>query len=504
MSDTHRWTIVTWSRTADEAEAAAAPWLGSGAVERLVQAGPVWESPPPTHGPTRVRVESPCFLDSTALHRIAASIRGGRVAFFTAEGLPAPRETLFRRLEQAFDAGRWGCLYSRYQSSRVGQAPETVVLPRFQEGSARDTFPMGPVLFFRTETFRQAVEAERASPEWRFAALQGVLLDCARRGRIGHVPETLYTFSPKVAPDPETAHFAYLHRDEAERQREMEDVFTRHLRRTGAWLPPPPDFASPAPAFPVDASVVIPVRNRVNTIAQAVESAATQETSFPFNVLVVDNHSDDGTSARVAELAARLPRVVHLIPPDASRGIGGCWQYAIEAPQCGRWAVQLDSDDLYAGPRSLALMVNCLRETPCALAVGAYRLVNRDLEEIPPGVIDHREWTPENGHNNLLRVEGIGAPRAYDVRALRRVGFPDVSYGEDYAVALALSRQNRVGRVYDPVYLCRRWEGNSDSRPSSTQAAANHEYKDYLRTCELALRRSETLRQPPEPGPVKP
>ncbi|MBP7865962.1 MAG: glycosyltransferase family 2 protein [Acidobacteria bacterium] len=502
MPETRRWTIVTWSRTADEAEAAAAPWLGSGVVERLVQAGPAWAAPPLAHGPTRVRVESPRFLDTVALRRIADSLRGGRVALFTAEGVPAPREPLFRRLEQAFDTGRWGCLYSRYQLDRGGSVPETVVLPRFQEGSARDTFPMGPVLFFRTETFRKAVEAESASPEWRFAALQGVLLECARRGRVGHVPEALYTFSPRSAEDPEAAHFAYQRREDAERQREMEDVFTGHLRRTGAWLPPPPAFSSPAPAYPVDASVIIPVRNRVSTVAQAVESAATQEASFPFNVLVVDNHSDDGTSARVAEMAERFPNVVHLVPPDRGRGIGGCWQYAVEAPQCGRWAVQLDSDDLYAGPRSLSLMVDCLRDTPCALAVGAYRLVNHKLEEVPPGVIDHREWTPQNGHNNLLRVEGIGAPRAYDVRALRRVGFPDVSYGEDYAVALALSRQHRVGRVYDPVYLCRRWEGNTDSRPSSAQAAANHEYKDYLRTCELALRRSGSPR--PAPGPVQP
>ena len=224
-------------------------------------------------------------------------------------------------------------------------------------------------------------------------------------------------------------------------------------------------------------------------MADAVNSALAQRTDFPFNVIVVDNHSTDGTTALLAGLARRHPAVKHRIPGRRDLTIGGCWNEAIYSDCCGRYAVQLDSDDLYRGDDVLQRLVDLLRRENCAMAVGAYTLVDERLREIPPGLIDHREWTDANGRNNALRVNGLGAPRAFATEALRRVGFPNVGYGEDYAVALRLSREYRVGRIYDSLYLCRRWEGNTDAAPSVEQTNRHDHYKDRLRTLEIRARR---------------
>jgi glycosyltransferase involved in cell wall biosynthesis len=250
---------------------------------------------------------------------------------------------------------------------------------------------------------------------------------------------------------------------------------------------PPRDFESTAHQWPVEASVVIPVRNRSRTIGEAIGSALDQHTAFPFNVLVVDNYSTDGTTAIVKDFANRDSRVVHIVPPVTGLGIGGCWNTAVASKQCGRFVCQLDSDDLYSGIDTLERMTEPLQQG-CGMAVGSYRLVNFALEDIPPGIIDHREWTPENGRNNLLRVQGIGAPRAFATELLRLHPFPDVSYGEDYAVALRISRDYRVGRIYEPLYLCRRWEDNTDSQLPVEQANRFALYKDSLRTQEIEQR----------------
>jgi glycosyltransferase involved in cell wall biosynthesis len=269
----------------------------------------------------------------------------------------------------------------------------------------------------------------------------------------------------------------------------MEAVATEHLKRLGAYLPPGwtplPLSAEP---FPCEASVVIPVRNRAATVGEAVTSALNQRTDFPFNVLVVDNHSTDGTAALLEQLASRHARLRHIVPVRRDLGIGGCWQEAVCSSECGRFAVQLDSDDLYAGPLSLQRLVDALRWSDDAMVIGSYTIVDEGLKEIPPGLIDHREWTDENGRNNALRVNGLGAPRAFRTDLLRRMGFPNVSYGEDYAVALAISRQYRIGRIYDSLYLCRRWGGNTDAALSVEQANRNDAYKDTLRTLEILAR----------------
>jgi glycosyltransferase involved in cell wall biosynthesis len=234
--------------------------------------------------------------------------------------------------------------------------------------------------------------------------------------------------------------------------------------------------------------VVIPVRNREKTIADAIASALGQKTAFPFNVIVVQNHSTDKTAERVAELAAQDARVVHIIPERTDLGIGGCWNEAIMSPRCGRYVCQLDSDDLYAADSTLAAIIAMLQEGQYGMAVGTYRVVNFSLQEIPPGLVEHREWTEENGRNNLLRVHGIGAPRAFPASLLRKHPFPNVSYGEDYAAALRISREYRVGRIFKPLYLCRRWEGNSDANLSHEQENCYAFYKDGLRTLEIQER----------------
>jgi len=243
-------------------------------------------------------------------------------------------------------------------------------------------------------------------------------------------------------------------------------------------------------AFPVCASVVIPVRNRLRTVAEAVESALSQETDFSFNVIVVDNHSTDGTTRVLSDLARRHHILKHLVPARTDLAIGGCWNQAVYSEDCGRYAVQLDSDDLYSDPHTLQKVVDLLRSGDFAMVIGSYTLVDAGLNVIPPGLVDHREWTERNGRNNALRINGLGAPRAFDTALLRRMGgFLNVGYGEDYEMALRLSRRYRIGRIYESLYLCRRWEGNTDAAPSIEERNRNDAFKDQVRTLEILARR---------------
>jgi glycosyltransferase involved in cell wall biosynthesis len=234
--------------------------------------------------------------------------------------------------------------------------------------------------------------------------------------------------------------------------------------------------------------VIIPVRNRVNTIGDAVESALSQKTDFPFNVLVVDNHSSDGTGTVVSQWAQKDDRVHHIIPQRIDLGIGGCWNEAIYSEYCGRYTVQLDSDDLYSSPKTLRAIVDMLHTDDYGMVIGSYTLVNTDMQIIPPGLIDHREWTEENGRNNALRINGLGAPRAFVTDLIREIGFLNVSYGEDYAAALAVCREFRIGRIYDSLYLCRRWDGNTDAKLSIDQKNRNDFFKDRIRSLEMMAR----------------
>ena len=362
-----------------------------------------------------------------------------------------------------------------------------------QMGSLRDDFDFGSVLVFRASSFRRAVKA--MTEDYRWAALYDLRL---RMKKIVHINEYLYTEIETDNRKSGEKQFDYVDPKNREVQIEMEKVCTEHLKRIGAWLPPvfkevtfqiysDSQLVSEA-KFPVTASVVIPVFNRARTIKDAVESALAQKCDFPFNIIVVDNHSTDGTTKLLAEIAAKDSRVVHIIPAKYDLGIGGCWNLAVHSEHCGEFAVQLDSDDVYSGPDTLAKIVAAFHEQKCAMVVGTYQMTDFNMNPIPPGVIDHREWTEENGRNNALRINGLGAPRAFWTPLLRKLNLPNTSYGEDYALGLRISREYRIGRIYDVLYCCRRWDGNSDAALDIDKINANNLYKDRIRTWELTAR----------------
>ena len=352
-----------------------------------------------------------------------------------------------------------------------------------QSGALRDDFDFGSVLVFRTSSFRRAVRAMEEDYEW------GALYDLRlRMKKIVHINEYLYTEVETDTRKSGEKQFDYVDPKNRAVQIEMEQICTEHLKRIGAYLEPKFKNVEFTGGFPVTASVVIPVYNRVRTVKDAVESALSQKCDFPFNVIVVDNHSTDGTTQLLEEIAAKDDRLIHIVPAKYDLGIGGCWNLAVHDEACGEFAVQLDSDDVYSGTDTLAKIVSAFREQNCAMVVGTYQMTDFDMQPIPPGVIDHREWTEENGRNNALRINGLGAPRAFWTPLLRTINLPNTSYGEDYALGLRISREYRIGRIYDVLYCCRRWEGNSDAALDIERVNANNLYKDRIRTWELAAR----------------
>lgn len=356
-----------------------------------------------------------------------------------------------------------------------------------QKGALRDDFDFGSVLVFRTTSFRRAVRAMET--EYKWAALYDLRL---RMKKIVHINEYLYTEIETDTRKSGEKQFDYVDPRNRAVQIEMEQACTDHLRRIGAWLEPvfkEPDIREfGAQEYPVTASVIIPVFNRIRTVKDAVESALSQKCDFPFNVIVVDNHSTDGTTALLEELAAGDDRLVHVVPAKYDLGIGGCWNLAVHHKMCGEYAVQLDSDDVYSGPDTLSKIVAAFREQKCAMVVGTYQMTDFQMNPIPPGIIDHKEWTEDNGRNNALRINGLGAPRAFWTPLLRTINLPNTSYGEDYALGLRICREYRIGRIYDVLYCCRRWEGNSDAALDIERVNANNLYKDRIRTWELEAR----------------
>ena len=373
-------------------------------------------------------------------------------------------------------------LYADHYEVVDGQRKKHPVID-CQKGALRDDFDFGSVLVFRTASFRRAVRLMEADYEW------GALYDLRlRMKKIVHINEYLYTEIETDTRKSGEKQFDYVDPKNRAVQVEMEQVCTAHLKRIGAYLEPKFKDVEFSGEFPVTASVVIPVYNRVRTVKDAVESALAQQCDFPFNVIVVDNHSTDGTTELLEEISAKDERLVHIVPAKYDLGIGGCWNLAVHSEKCGEFAVQLDSDDVYSGPDTLTKIVNAFREQNCAMVVGTYQMTNFDMQPIPPGVIDHREWTEENGRNNALRINGLGAPRAFWTPLLRTINLPNTSYGEDYALGLRISREYRIGRIYDVLYCCRRWEGNSDAALDIERVNANNLYKDRIRTWELEAR----------------
>lgn len=360
----------------------------------------------------------------------------------------------------------------------------------YQEGAVRDDFDFGGVWMVRTAWFQQWA-AQTDLPQMRWAALYDLRLYLSRRGAITHIPEMLYTESERDTRLSGEKQFDYVNPKMREVQKEMEAACTRHLKAIGAYLAPEEfdEVKLSAGTFPVEATVVIPVRNRVRTIDDAIGSVLEQKCDFEFNLIVVDNHSTDGTTEKALAWAERDTRVIVLQPEREDLGIGGCWNMAVHDERCGRFVVQLDSDDLYSSPQTLAKIVRAFYNQNAAMVIGSYRICNFQLETLPPGLIDHKEWSPENGRNNALRINGLGAPRAFFTPLLRQWHIPNTSYGEDYALGLAFSRYYRIGRIYKELYLCRRWDGNSDAALSIERVNANNLYKDRLRTIEIEARR---------------
>ena len=357
----------------------------------------------------------------------------------------------------------------------------------YQSGSLRDDFDFGSLWCIKAQALADYI-AQPDREEYQFAALYDLRLYLSRVGEIFHLNEFLYSEAELDTRKSGEKQFDYVNPRNREVQIEMEKACTQHLGKVGALIDTTfyrqPDFGEQD--FEYEASVIIPVFNREKTVADAVKSALGQKASFKFNVIVVNNHSTDRTGEILDELKA--DNLIQIVPERTDLGIGGCWNEAINSSFCGKFAVQLDSDDLYSSPKTLQKIVDAFYKQKAAMIIGSYRMCDFDLNTLPPGLIDHKEWTDENGCNNALRINGLGAPRAFFTPLVRQIQFPNTSYGEDYALGLAFSRRYRIGRIYDELYLCRRWGGNSDAALSVEKVNANNLYKDRLRTMELKAR----------------
>jgi hypothetical protein len=378
-----------------------------------------------------------------------------------------------------------GMAYADYYELKAGMLTPHPVID-YQRGSLRDDFNFGSLLLYRSAVLKEAVASMPA--DYRYAGLYDLRLKVSQRASLVHINEYLYT---EVETDTRASGeklFDYVDPKNRDVQIEMEKACTEHLKQTGGFLAPvfkTIDFNEET--FETEASVIIPVLNRFRTISDAIQSVVRQQTSFPFNLIIVDNHSTDGTTELIESFAADK-RIVHLRPERNDLGIGGCWNLGVHHPACGKFAVQLDSDDVYSDEHTLQKIVNAFYEQQCGMVVGTYRMTNFAIETIPPGVVDHKEWTPDNGRNNALRINGLGAPRAFYTPLLRRIKLPNTSYGEDYALGLRISREYRIGRIYDVLYLCRRWDDNSDASLDVTGINRHNTYKDKIRTWELEAR----------------
>ena len=402
---------------------------------------------------------------------------------------------LERFLRTADDTGAV-MVYSDHYSVQEGKLEKHPVID-YQAGSLRDDFDFGSLWLVKAQNLLDYA-AQQDRQEYQFAGLYDLRLYLSRVGEIFHINEFLYTEDELDTRKSGEKQFDYVNPRNREVQIEMEKACTHHLEKVGALVDTnyyrQPDFDEQE--FEYEASVIIPVFNREKTIADAVKSALSQKTSFKFNVIVVNNHSTDRTGEILSEIAHEMEerndkqagRLVQIVPDRNDLGIGGCWNMAINSDHCGKFAVQLDSDDLYSSPKTLQKIVDAFHKQKAAMMIGSYRMCDFDLNTLPPGLIDHKEWTEDNGCNNALRINGLGAPRAFFTPLVRQIQFPNTSYGEDYALGLVFSRRYRIGRIYDELYLCRRWGGNSDAALSIDKVNANNFYKDRLRTMELKAR----------------
>jgi len=406
------------------------------------------------------------------------------VLLFTQDNKYQFTQFAFERFYNVINSTGVGLVYSNYsiiKSDSVTRHP----VNDYQLGSLRDDFDFGNMVFLNAELLKSF----KNDNEYKYAGIYNLRLHLSRLSEFLRIPEYLYTTIESDSRESGVKQFDYVNPKNRDVQIEMEKAVSDHLKKIDAYLTPKFKYIEiENDTFEYEASVIIPVRNRVSTIGDAIHSVLSQKTNFRFNIIVVDNYSDDGTTEKIKELAKKDSRLIHIIPERKDLGIGGCWNEAVHNKLCGRFAIQLDSDDVYANENTVQTIVDTFKKEKCAMVIGTYKMTNFKLEEIPPGIIDHREWTPDNGRNNALRINGLGAPRAFYTPLLRKFKIPNVSYGEDYAIGLMISGDYQIGRVYEPIYLCRRWEGNSDAALDIDKQNYYNEYKDRLRTIEVLAR----------------
>ena len=431
-----------------------------------------------------VCLDEPVFKSET-IRRIAAESKADYALVYTKTTTLELGYMALERLLQIAQDTNAGLVYADHYQVKGGELVKAPVID-YQKGSLRDDFDFGSVLFFDAAALKESVQ--RMTESYQHAGLYDLRLKLSQRYALVHANEYLYSEVEEDNRKSGEKQFDYVDPRNRDRQIEMEKACTQHLKEIGGYLEPHfKDIDFNQGEFEVEASVIIPVRNRAATIGAAIESVLKQQTRFKFNLIVIDNHSTDGTTEAIDTFKAD-GRVVHLVPERNDLGIGGCWNYGVNSTHCGKFAVQLDSDDLYKDEHTLQTIVDAFYEQKCAMVIGSYMMTDFDLNELPPGVIDHKEWTPDNGRNNALRINGLGAPRAFYTPVLRSIGLPNTSYGEDYAMGLNISRHYQIGRIYDVLYLCRRWGGNSDAALSIEKVNANNLYKDRIRTWELEAR----------------
>ena len=425
------------------------------------------------------------LYQTTTIQEIAMETRGEYCLLITKSTPLKLHYLALERLQQIAEDTKAGLVYADHYQLKDDKCVNAPVID-YQQGSLRDDFDFGSVLLFNSKALKES--CQRMKNSYQHAALYDLRLKLSQRYDLVHANEYLYTEIEEDNRKSGEKQFDYVDPRNQDRQKEMESACTEHLKAIGGYLKPSfktVDFVHDA--FEFEASVIIPVKNRETTIDAAIRSVLAQKANFKYNILVIDNHSTDGTTEKINQYKDD-ERVVHVVPERNDLGIGGCWNLGIHHPKCGKFAVQLDSDDLYQDENTLQTIVNAFYEQQCAMVIGSYRMTDFDLNTLPPGVIDHREWTPENGRNNALRINGLGAPRAFYTPIARTIGFPNTSYGEDYAMGLNISRHYQIGRIYDVLYLCRRWGGNSDAALSIERVNANNLYKDRIRTWELQAR----------------
>lgn len=438
-------------------------------------------------GTNILKIENP--FDSNTIKLISANANSDYILYLNQDILIELGQFALERFIYIAENTSSGLLYSDYLEI-TGEEKKPHQLIDYQLGSIRDEFNFGPILFFSKE----AIKNYKKSFDYKFAGFYDLFLSVSRSNTILRIPEFLYsTIATDLRKSGEKL-FDYVNPKNREVQIEMEKAATEHLKMIGAYLKPEFEQINfDEKMFRYEASVIIPVKNRVKTIGDAIQSVLNQKTNFDFNLLIVDNYSTDGTTNVIKEFADKNEKVYHLIPTRKDLGIGGCWNEAVHHNDCGMFAIQLDSDDLYKGTDTIQKIVDKFKQEKCAMVIGSYSLTDFKLNELPPGIIDHKEWTPDNGRNNALRINGLGAPRAYYTPVLRDIKIPNVSYGEDYAISLAISRNYKIGRIFESLYYCRRWEENSDAALSIEKQNINNTYKDRIRTIEIMSRQKKNL-----------